>query len=443
MSFETWNNVMLGDVVDIISGGTPKTTITEYWEPEEIDWITAKDVSECENRTIRKTSRRISKKGLENSSARILEPLTTVLIARGATTGKVALSSEGMAMNQTCYGLQAKEGNDKLFIYYLMLSRYNSFRAIANGSIFETVIGSGIKSIQLNIPTFPIQQSIGKILGALDDKIELNNAINKNLEEMAQALFKRWFVDFEFPNENGEPYKSSGGEFEESELGLIPKGWKVVTIGDYCKVRSGFAFKSSWWQDEGIKVIKIKNIIGNTINLQDTDCVDEEKMLKASEFLANPGDILIAMTGATVGKIALVPRTNEALLINQRVGKFFLGENPFKKNGFLYCLLTQKVVFDQIVSVASGSAQPNISPTGIESIKILLPDPKTLEYFNEITGSMLKNIVEINYGNKILTQIRDTLLPKLMSGEIRVPAEQDNITNDLPMIAESNLTYQP
>lgn len=344
-------------------------------------------------------------------------------------------------VNNHAHILKNNEQSDLYYLYYYLNSI--DISGYITGSVQPKLSKANLNSIKIMLPPLKEQKNISGVLRILDDKIELNNAINKNLEEMAQALFKRWFVDFEFPNENGEPYKSSGGEFEESELGLIPKGWKVVTIGDYCKVRSGFAFKSSWWQDEGIKVIKIKNIIGNTINLQDTDCVDEEKMLKASEFLANPGDILIAMTGATVGKIALVPRTNEALLINQRVGKFFLGENPFKKNGFLYCLLTQKVVFDQIVSVASGSAQPNISPTGIESIKILLPDPKTLEYFNEITGSMLKNIVEINYGNKILTQIRDTLLPKLMSGEIRVPAEQDNITNDLPMIAESNLTYQP
>ncbi|WP_418038776.1 restriction endonuclease subunit S [Paenibacillus xylanilyticus] len=288
-----------------------------------------------------------------------------------------------------------------------------------------------IEDFMVPLPNIKDQELIVQVLQRLDEKIEINNAINKNLEEMAQTLFKRWFIDFEFPNENGEPYKSSGGEFEESELGLIPKGWKVSNIGQYSKVRSGYAFKSSWWREKGIKVIKIKNITGNSINLDGVDYVDYEKAENASNFIARPGDILIAMTGATVGKIGLVPMLNECLLVNQRVGKFFLGEKPFERNGYLFSLLTSKEIYDRIVSEASGSAQPNISPTDIENIKIKTPFSSLIDKFNEITGSMLKtisgNIYEINQ----LSNLRDSLLPKLMSGEIRVPIdEQEQVSNN-------------
>ncbi|MGO0862106.1 restriction endonuclease subunit S, partial [Clostridioides difficile] len=128
-----------------------------------------------------------------------------------------------------------------------------------------------------------------------------NNQINKKLEEMAQAIFKQWFIDFEFLNEDGEPYKSSGGEMVESELGMIPKGWEIGSIGDYVKVKSGFAFKSAWWQENGIPVIKIKDISNNTINFKDISYVSEDKVDSAKDFIVNGGDLLIAMTGATIG----------------------------------------------------------------------------------------------------------------------------------------------
>ncbi|WP_194173961.1 restriction endonuclease subunit S, partial [Parabacteroides distasonis] len=128
---------------------------------------------------------------------------------------------------------------------------------------------SMINNIVLELPEYDIQVEIGKMLKVLDDKIELNNNVNKTLEEMAQAIFKSWFVDF-------EPFQD--GEFEDSELGKIPKGWRVGTIGDYVKVKSGFAFKSIWWKDSGVPVIKIKNISNNTIDFHECSFVENDKV---------------------------------------------------------------------------------------------------------------------------------------------------------------------
>lgn len=346
------------------------------------------------------------------------------LTLEGAGKCSIVMTDEEMTFESHLIRARLqKEIADPMFYYYLFKSKIGKELI---SSIVEQVAAAGIRGsdlvkLKVPVPSVSEQRKISKILSKIDDQFELNNAINKNLEVMAQALFKRWFVDFEFLNGNGEPYKSSGGEFEESELGLIPKGWRVASIGEYARVKSGFAFKSSWWKTEGIKVIKIKNIMNNSINLDESDCVDEEKMAKASEFFTNTGDILIAMTGATVGKIGIVPRNNEKLLVNQRVGKFSLGDQPLKKAGFLFSLLTKKEVFDQIVSVASGSAQPNVSPSGIENIKTILPPINILNDFNRVTGSMIQAIVENSYESKTLERIRDTILPKLMSGEIRVP----------------------
>jgi type I restriction enzyme S subunit len=262
------------------------------------------------------------------------------------------------------------------------------------------------------IPSMAIQKKIGDIYYTLCDKIEVNRRINEQLEELAQALFKSWFVDF-------EPFKD--GEFVESELGMIPEGWKVSTLGEYCKVKSGFAFKSSWWQDNGLKVIKIKNITSNgVLDMSDCSFVASENTLKAKDFKTNVGDLLIAMTGATIGKFCMIS-SEESMYVNQRVGKFFLGNNPIIKLPFIYCSLKTERIYSEIVNKGQGSAQPNISSNDIESIRIPLPmNMDFISLFNDklkgVFEKMIHNQQEITH----LTNLRDTLLPKLMSGEIDV-----------------------
>lgn len=269
-----------------------------------------------------------------------------------------------------------------------------------------------IKKEIVSIPNIHVQKKIAGILSPLDDKIKLNCRINENLEQQVQALFKSWFVDF-------VPFKD--GKFVDSELGKIPEGWKVGTIGDYCKIRSGFAFKSSWWTDKGVKVVKIKNI-SSSGNLDMNDCsyVNKENTLKAKEFSLKPGDLLIAMTGATIGKFCLVPILKERMYVNQRVGKFFLGENPILKVPFIYGLLKRENIISQIINKGQGSAQPNISANDIESIPIILPTKEIISKYNEMVSPyfslLIKELNECDY----LANLRDTLLPKLMSGELKL-----------------------
>ena len=208
----------------------------------------------------------------------------------------------------------------------------------------------------------------------------------------------------------------------DSELGPIPKGWRIGKIGDYVEVKSGFAFKNKWWKKYGIPVIKIRNLKNKTIDFSNISYIYKDKVnSNISKFFVNSGDILIAMTGATVGKIALVPKRNSRALVNQRVGKFFLGEKPLEKLGFIYSILSKKEIFIEIVSTAHGSAQPNISPTQIKNIKIILPSKKDIDKYNKIVELAFCKITENINQNEYLSNLRDVLLPKLMSGEIRVP----------------------
>ena len=309
--------------------------------------------------------------------------------------------------------LRASNVVDPLFLYYL-LSQDLFFDYVmqgAKGTKMPRGDRNQIMQWPVLIPSKNEQHNIASILSTLDDKIEVNRRINDNLEQQAQALFKSWFVDF-------EPFKD--GEFVESELGMIPKGWRVGELGDYCKVRSGFAFKSSWWTDKGVKVIKIKNITEDgVLNMADCSYVSIEHAKLATEFQTKTGDLIIAMTGATIGKFCVVP-TNELLCVNQRVGKFFIGDNPLKSLAFIYCYLKRPSILEEIVRKGQGSAQPNISGKDIESIKIIFPSNEIIAQFNiSILPLLEKIIVNINESSR-LSSLRNTLLPRLMSGELKI-----------------------
>lgn len=302
------------------------------------------------------------------------------------------------------------------YLFYILKSQnvIDELQMLAESrsGTFPQITFSELSNLSVLLPNKDLQYKIVSILSSLDDKIEVNRRINEQLEELAGALFKSWFVDF-------EPFKD--GEFVESELGMIPKGWKVGTLGEYCKVKSGFAFKSSWWQDNGLKVIKIKNITSDgVLDMNDCSYVSSENTLKAKDFKTNVGDLLIAMTGATIGKFCMIS-SKEEMYVNQRVGKFFLGDNPILKLPFIYCTLKTERVYSEIVNKGQGSAQPNISGSDIENIRIPLPEKVDyLLLFNEKLNSVFDKIIKNQQEIRHLTTLRDTLLPKLMSGEIDV-----------------------
>ncbi len=353
-----------------------------------------------------------------------------LIISIVGTIGLVSMidaSLDNANLTENCVKIVDIQNMDSNFLYYFLTSKdgQEEMRKGTVGSTQPKLPIYNIKKISIPLLPLPEQKAIAHILSTLDEKIEVNNQINKTLENIAQTIFKQWFVDFEFPNGAKEPYKSSGGEMVESELGMIPKGWEVSKIGNYAKVKSGYAFKSSLWIDSGVPVIKIKDISNNTLNLKDCSFVSEDNAILANEFRIFGGEILIAMTGATIGKFAIVPKVENYALVNQRVGKFNLGTDSFNRVSFLYCILNQATVYDEIVSRGDGSAQPNISPKGIESIKIILPNEIILEKFNKSMKYVFKKVTENIYENTKLARIRESLLPKLMSGDIRVPIEEN------------------
>lgn len=185
-------------------------------------------------------------------------------------------------------------------------------------------------------------------------------------------------------------------------------------------MKSGFAFKSSWWTEEGIKVIRIGDINQDNLNLITCSYVDEDKIEKAKDFTVVTGDLVLAMTGATIGKFAMIPEGKEPILVNQRVGKFFLGKEPMKNVPFVYCTLKMDDVYREIIGRGQGSAQPNISANDVMTIPCVIPSEKEIEGFNRIAEPMFTSIAKNQNENQKLSDLRDSLLSKLMSGEFDV-----------------------
>ena len=293
--------------------------------------------------------------------------------------------------------LRAKSNVCSKFLYYVLSDDKFFEYDTATSKGTKMPRGDKVAIMKYGVPQYdlPKQKKIARILSSLDDKIELNNKINQNLEQQAQAIFDKYIK--------------------------IPCNYlKTGTIGDYCNVKSGFAFKSSWWKDSGVKVIKIKTIDNECINFTECSFVDKEKISIAEDFIVQGGDLLIAMTGATIGKFAIVPKIDKVLLVNQRVGKFFLGTHPIKKLPFLYCTLKQQDIINDIINKGQGSAQPNISSTDILDTSCYILENAELEKFNLTCEPIFEKIITNKYENEKLKQLRDTLLPKLMSGEIDV-----------------------
>ena len=335
------------------------------------------------------------------------------------------------------------------YLYYLLSNEAFIQHTIktAKGTKMPRGDKSAIMNYQFELPPLPTQKKIAHILSTLDDKIELNRKMNETLEAMAQALFKSWFVDF-------DPVHAKAGakseqelevaasrlgiskeildlfpsEFEESEMGMIPLRWSNKTLGSICKVQSGYAFKGSWWQDTGVKVVKIKNINGTEVDTKDCQCVSQEIAAKNAKFKLNHGDCLIAMTGATVGKVGIIDTSEEEFLLNQRVGRFQPIEHYVE---YIKTLTKTDKFFDAIQSEAQGSAQPNISASGIEDIKIIKPSNTVSEAFEKILKPIYSKMLSHQSETRSLQKTRDTLLPKLLSGELDVSNINIGLENEV------------
>lgn len=290
--------------------------------------------------------------------------------------------------------------------YFRSLKFRNAVTSMSSMTTRASLNNDMISLLTITVPTLEEQENIANILSCLDEKIELNNEMNKTLEEMAQCIFKRWFVDFEFPNENGEPYKSSGGEMVYSELGMIPNGWEVVNYINTSDIQYGFAFKSKLFNDkEGKPIIRIRDISNSYTPTYTTEEYNDL-------YIVTKNDILVGMDGEFKAHIW----GGKDSLLNQRV----LRIRPKDNNSIAYSYFSIKEPLRYLENSKVGTTVIHLGKKDIDNIKIVYPPNNLISKYRDIADNLINKICENKVEIMELLELRDSLLPKLMSGEIKV-----------------------
>ncbi len=325
--------------------------------------------------------------------------------------------------NQRIGLIQFKNENIyKLFLYW-RLRNYDyqkSIVASATGTTVKHTSPTKIENFVLNLPPLETQEKIANILSSLDDKIENNKKTAEKLEEISQTLFNRWFVEFNFPDENGLPYKDNGGEMVESELGLVPKGWEVRSLEDISYIQNGYAFKSSDYVDFGCNMIR-------TTNIEDSGFVNNNDLInlpfefldsdKYRQFNFENLDTVLVMVGASIGKIGLITEINIPSLQNQNMWRFRSKDINISN---VYIHYTVKLLNNKFQNWSNWSARQFFRKSVFSEAKILKSSEIILQNFSTIIEPKFNYLSKLQLEIEQLKNLRENLLPKLMSGEIEV-----------------------
>lgn len=337
-----------------------------------------------------------------------------VVAMTGATIGKVGkhTSNEKCYINQRVAKIIPRKNVSKEFIYYSI--QRNSFIAfildrLDSSSAQGNISAEGIGNFPLPNYTETTQIKIASVLSSLDSKIELNNRINAELEAMAKTIYDYWFVQFDFPDKNGKPYKSSGGKmvWNEELKREVPEGWQVKSLFEVCQVQYGFPFSTNYFNEEqvGVPVIRIRDILENTISNYSTESEIDEK------YLIKEGDLLIGMDG----NFHINYWSVEGCYLNQRVVK--LTETNLPNIYLKYQVEPYIKLREQSVSRTTVG---HLSDKDLKAIRVLVPSKETLSPIKKLYTNGLGKIIHNKKENQQLASLRDWLLPMLMNGQVKV-----------------------
>ena len=430
--------VPVSEVAQPVLGGTPRRDEPAYWGGD-ISWATAKDISSVTGRYIFETSEKITREGLENSAAKVLPRGTVVITARG-TVGAIAQLGRDMAFNQTCYGLLASERIDENYLYYALRASISRMRSISYGTVFSTITTRSFDELLIPLPKLETQRAIAHILGTLDDKIELNRRMSRTLEEMARALFKSWFVDFDPVIDNAleadQPIPDALAEkaarrralgnrrkplpehirrlfpsrFVESRLGWIPEGWELRPLDAIADYLNGVAWQK-YRAEEGkpcLPVIKIRELREGI-----TEGSDRARLETPSEFHVSDGDVIFSWSGTLMIKLW----TGGDGILNQHLFKVSSANYP----KWFYLLWTGHYVEEfRRIAMDKTTTMGHIKRAHLSQAYALIPPRDLLDGMSKVMMPLVKEQVTLGVETRAIAALRDALLPKLISGEIRI-----------------------
>ena len=409
-----WKEYKYTEIASLIGGGTPQTTKKAYWNGR-IPWLSVKDFCGG-SKYVYNTEKTITDLGLINSSTKLLNKDDIIISARG-TVGEIAMLPFEMAFNQSCFGIRAN--NNRIlpdYLYYLTKTKVRELQHASHGAVFNTITKNTFENIICQIPPLEQQKQISTILSSLDDKIELNRRINDNLEQQAQALFKSWFVDF-------EPFRD--GVFVDSELGTTPKELPIVYIENIPhNIESGKRPKGGATL-KGIPSIGAENIKGlGYYDYSKTKYIPKEYAQTIKKGKINGYELLIYKDGGKPGYF--IPNFSifgegfpfREMYINEHVFILDLMDNGY--NAFAYFYMHTPYIMNQFNSNGGKAAIPGINTKDVECLPIYSKESPYVKRFGEIVLPFIKTILSNSLENARLAKMRDTLLPKLMSGKLKI-----------------------
>ena len=398
-----WIKVKISDLGKVVGGATPSTNNDEYYNGDII-WITPKDLSNFNGRYILKGERNITRAGMESCSTQML-PKDSILFSSRAPIGYVAIAAKEMCTNQGFKSVIPNENVDYLFLYYLLKYNKEKIESMGSGTTFKEVSGSTMKNIEVIVPeSIEIQRTIAGILDSIDSKIENNIKINDNLQQQAASLYFSMFVSYDY---------YANMEFEDSEFGRIPKGWQVLSLDDVTinirdrvhnnNYRVLSALNSGILQpsDEYFTKQVFSKDISNYI------------IVAKNDFAYNPARVNIGSLG--INDLGYTGCVSPVYVV-------FRTENNYQN--FMRFFVKSKRFQEEVKTRASGSVRQSMNYADFSLIRLVYPPKSAIDEFNDMVEPIWKNIKHLRQENEKLSELRDSLLPKLMSGEIDVSAVQ-------------------
>ena len=399
-----WKKVKLGDICErVTSGGTPKANVSSYYFPPIIPWLKTKEVNYCR---ITETENFISEEGLNNSSAKLIAP-NSVIIAmygQGDTAGRVAINKIPLTTNQACCNLTIDESKaDYEFIYYQLCTLYNKMVSLKAGAAQPNLNAQIIKNLEVLLPSLPTQHRIATILSRYDSLIENYQKQIKLLEEAAQRLYKEWFVDLHFP-----------GHENTKIVDGVPEGWEKKKVGEIGKVITGKTPSTAKKEYYGgqIPFITIPDMHTGIYPTSSQFLSDLGANSQSGKFI--PANSLMV---SCIGTAGLVCITKEECQTNQQINSLVLNDNSL----LYYMYNTFLSLKEHLYNIGSnGATMTNVNKSKFESIEILIPNNSISNMYNKAVEQSFSGIKTLSSQIRLLTEARDRLLPKLMSGDIKI-----------------------
>ena len=386
-----WEKLSLGSIIEIIGGGTPKTSISEYWGGD-IPWLSVVDFN-TGLKFVSSTEKTITKEGLNNSSTKLLNKGDIIISARG-TVGVLAVLDRPMTFNQSCYGIRSKTDiSDTDYVYYLLTDAVRELTQISHGGVFDTITRATFDEIEVDLPPLPEQKAIASVLSSLDDKIDLLHRQNKTLEAMAETLFRQWFI-------------------EEAK-----EDWTFKPLSSIATFTNGLACQKFPPQpnEPKLPVLKIKDLTSGISDSSDWATANVDP-----KYIVNHGDVIFAWSASLMVKIWF----GETCVLNQHLFNVTSDEYP-KWFYYQWCNYHLKEFIS--ISQSHATTMGHIKRKDLDEAMVKVPSKSELQEmtssFEPLMDKLITNLKQI----QTLENLRDTLLPKLMSGEVRVQYQTEEV----------------